>query len=356
MAASLKEVSEYIDDILGVDSLPAIRRSTTRSLEMIEAAESAIRHTVESLSSEEMVAVGDFSVVAVGSVGRLEATDGSDLDFITIFASDSEEAEDERAAFDQTLRRQVLDHAAGIDKVSKGQDLTAPVVVADLADPDSVGGDEDNVSTHTRRILLLTESRAIYSSGPDLRVEGREAVFDIYQRSEFTRGRHLLTLSNDVARYYRTLGMDYKHRVDVQDKPWGIRNVKLRHTRKNWYLSTVLAVVAATADREYLEDEEEELVKELFDLPPCYRLAYALREAGLDAHVSALRLYDRFLNQIGAPGVRDQLREVEHEDRYEDAVFRRLKDNSDHLHERYLDIIGDLPPHWKRHLISHFLL
>lgn len=295
-------------------------------------------------------------MVAVGSVGRLEATEGSDLDFITIFDDDENEAHNNRVEFDQVLRKAVTESASGIEKVSEGQDLTAPVSARELADAESVGGHKDNVSTHTRRILLLTESRTIFSSGHDLRTEARDAVFDIYQRSESTRGRHLLTLSNDIARYYRTLGMDYKHRVDVQDKPWGIRNVKLRHTRKNWYLSTALAVVTATADREYLEQEEEDLVKELFDLPPCHRLAYALRGAGLDAHVSALRLYDRFLELIGMPGVRDELKEVEHEDRYESEIFRRLKDNSNHLHERYLDIIGDLPPHWKRHLISHFLL
>lgn len=353
---SKEEVTAYVESVLGTDSLPAIGAAAKRSEEMIDVASHAIEQATRSVSVDLVKATGDFTVVAVGSVGRGEATEGSDLDFVTLFRGAENSGHLERAQLDQQFRRAVLEAANGIEKVSKGQDLTAPVTVGELADPNSVGGDQDTVATHTRRILILTESRSVFSSGSDMRIKARDSIFDIYQRSEATKGRHLLTLSNDIARYYRTLGMDYKHRIDVQDKAWGIRNVKLRHTRKNWYLSTALAVVAATADREYLEEEEEAVVKELFELSPCYRLAFALRESGLDAHVSALRLYDRFLQQIGTPGVRDELQEVDHEDRYENEVFRRLKDNSDHLHERYLDIIGHLPPHWKRHLISHFLL
>ncbi len=354
---SKEKVSAYVQSVLGTDSLPAISAAAQRSERMIEHAAQAIEQATESMSKELLEATGDFTVVAVGSVGRGEATEGSDLDFVTLFAgAEDDTGNDERVQVDRQFRKMVLEAANGIEKVSKGEDLTAPVTVGELADPNSVGGDQDTVATHTRRILLLTESRAIFSSSSDMRLKARDSIFDIYQRSEATKGRHLLTLSNDIARYYRTLGMDYKHRIDVQDKAWGIRNVKLRHTRKNWYLSTALAVVASTADREYLEEEEEALVKELFELPPCYRLAFALREAGLDAHVSALRLYDRFLKEIGSPGVRDELQQVDHENRYGNEVFRRLKDNSDHLHERYLDIVGDLPPHWKRHLISHFLL
>lgn len=180
----------------------------------------------------------DICLVAVGSVGRQEALGASDLDIIPVLGPKTATANFDK--HDRALRERIFSKL-GI-KVSKGEDLTRFVDIATLTDPDTIGGNKDDSSALTQRILILLESTQVGGKYPIREV--RKKILEAYAGSERTRGRHVLSLCNDLARYFRTLCIEYKAKVDVQSKDWCTRNLKLRHTRKIWYFSCMLSIVS----------------------------------------------------------------------------------------------------------------
>lgn len=364
MPISQDGIDAFIVEHLGAEAVTAIREAQRRSKEIIQNSRAILAENMHALEDEffgEGVPVPVLTWVAVGSVGRLEATEESDLDLILLYDlppnADEEDVGTRISGLDQAARVRLREKLTGVTGVSHGQELTGPTTIKSLRDSAGVGGRKDTVEKLTKRTLILSESRTIYpNSETDLRLNARQAIMEAFQASSVTRGRHLLSLVNDIVRYYRTLCVDYKSRVDAEGKPWGIRNIKLRHGKKLWFVSTALAIISATADRESHPDEEEERCQELLDLSPVHRLAYALQVSGLAAHLSLLRIYDQFLLRIGDATARAELEKIEHSERYTSEVFRELKTNSDHLHERFLDVFADLPSHWRSQLLSHFLL
>jgi hypothetical protein len=70
----------------------------------------------------------------------------------------------------------------------------------------------------------------------------RRRILEAYAE-ERTSGRHVLSFCNDIARYYNTLCIEYKAKIDEEGKDWCTRNMKLRHSRKLWYFSNILSIV-----------------------------------------------------------------------------------------------------------------
>lgn len=288
--------------------------------------------------------------VVTGSLGRLEALEASDVDLMLLVPPGLKA--DDFQNLDQAIRVR-LRETLNIE-VSKGENLTSPTSQEDIASPGRIGGDNDNVTFLTKRILLLTESRAVVR--PESRLAFRDAIFRAYFERAQTKGRHLLSLINDLTRYYRTVCVDYKSRIDHEGKPFGARNMKLRHARKYWFFSTMMATVAAAARFEHNLDRAEKEAKLLLDRTPTERLLGSLEQANLLQHAVVICWYDRFLGLIGNPQVRTELESTNHAERYRSDAFREMKENSDNLHLAMLEIIEALPPHWQRHLLSHFLL
>lgn len=189
---------------------------------------SDVRMVCDGFLTSRGVKLEDVCMVIVGSVGRQEALEASDVDLIPVLSS-----AEVLAAFllrDKPLRQELRDKL-GV-KVSQGDDLTKCVSLEELTDPESIGGEKDGSSALTKRILILTEGK---QAGGQLPLnEVRQAVMKAYAGAERSRGRHVLSLCNDVARYYRTLCIEYKAKADDPDKDWCTRNMKLRHSRKFW--------------------------------------------------------------------------------------------------------------------------
>lgn len=288
--------------------------------------------------------------VVTGSLGRLEALEASDVDLMLLVPPGLKA--DDFKNLDQAIRVRLREALA--IKVSKGENLTSPTSHEDIASPSRIGGDNDNVTFLTKRILLLTESRAVVR--PEARLAFRDAIFGAYFKHVQTKGLHLLSLINDLTRYYRTVCVDYKARIDHEGKSFGARNMKLRHARKYWFFSTMLATVAAAARFERNLDRAELEAKSLLDKTPTERLLGSLEQANMLQHAVVICWYDRFLGLIGDPQVRTELEGTDHAERYRSKAFREMKENSDNLHLAMLEIIEALPPHWRRHVLSHFLL
>lgn len=291
--------------------------------------------------------------VLVGSVGRQEALEASDIDLIPVLQSPAA-----LAAFqphDKALRQEIQEKLHL--KVSQGNDLTRCASLEELIDPESIGGEKDGSSPLTKRVLILTEGKQAGGKLPLNAV--REAIMKAYAGAERSRGRHVLSLCNDIARYYRTLCIEYKAKVDDSDKGWCTRNVKLRHSRKFWYFSCLMSIVALADSNPQGNEPYVAGLLEAFEKPSVQRLFNAVPE---QQHSSAGRITEPFawfLDFMATQSHRDKLAQIAHDKRYEmtlDNPFPAVKFNSDKLHQEMLLLIDSLPAHQRRRILSWFLL
>jgi hypothetical protein len=208
----------------------------------------------------------------VGSVGRFEALQASDLDFTPVVRTP--QALEKFKPHDQPLRARLRDQL-GVD-VSKGEELTAPATLEELSNPALIGSKEDGSDKLTRRILILTEGKQAGGAFPIQDI--RRKILEAYSGEDRSRGRHVLSLGNDLARYYRTVCIEYKSKVEGRDEKWGIRNMKLRHNRKFWFFSCVLTVVHLAETNPQGDEPYIRGLLEAFDRPPFQRLFDAVGE------------------------------------------------------------------------------
>ena len=258
--------------------------------------------------------------VALGSHGRHEAGSASDLDLAYLHDPATcapQDAERDRAACVRALR------AAGFDVPEKTfrRAIPLPELVA------NVGGPLDTHEHLTHRALLLTESAWLRD-----REASRDAwdrLFALY-RDGFTRGRHMASLLNDLHRYYRTVCLDYRWKIEEADKGWALRYLKLRHSRKTLHLGNLVVHCAARALAP--DGGFDAVLAARIRLPPLLKIALSLHDLG-DAAICAelWRRYDAFLALLEDSGVRSELEGLASRDEAASAAFRELKDNARRL-------------------------
>lgn len=340
---------ECLKACLKGDRLAIYTRAAELSHKLIQQA----RDTIDTFLSERSIDHGDLCFAVVGSVGRLEALEASDFDVIPI--ANSASALENYKTHDKDLRKR-LSEALGV-KVSAGEDLTKPTSLEELTRAEAIGGDADDSSQLTKRILILSESRQAGGSLPVMDV--RSKILGAYASADRTSGRHALSLCNDIARYFKTLCIEYKAKIDEENKDWCTRNIKLRHSRKIWYFSCMLSMVDAA---ESPPDDEDKFISSLLkhlDTSPSERIVNALSKAGRISAGRLLESYALFLEFMSQANNRAALSRVSHSARYAmtlDNPFPSMKFNSDLIHSEIMSIIDELPPGTRRRLIGWFLL
>jgi predicted nucleotidyltransferase len=179
----------------------------------------------------------DASIVAVGSLAREEFTSGSDIDW-TLILDGISRPQDEQLASDI---RKVLD---SIGKKQPGPEGVFGTLVSSHDLIHRIGGESDTNSNTTRRILLLLESVPLGRS------EAHDRVLNniLFRYLSEDRGLWFGSneskvprfLFNDVARYWRTMAVDFAYKQRTRDKGFLLRNTKLRMSRKLLFLAGML--------------------------------------------------------------------------------------------------------------------
>ncbi|OJS99845.1 nucleotidyltransferase domain-containing protein [Marinobacter nauticus] len=246
-----------------------------------------------------------ITIVTVGSYGRGEASESSDLDLYILFNSDRD-AEDVISSELSSIKR-VLDSIVPNETGSTGT-FGANVCIRFSDIQNNIGGKNDTNADITRRLLFLLEGTWLY--GNKRFRSYRQDLLARYIKPSGSDGKLARFLLNDIIRYYRTIATDFEHKVSDQNKEWGLRQAKLRFSRKILYFSGILAV-AETADLP--QQQTLEKISDWFDYQGLERIYEAA--PGLQQTRKVMELYEHFLAQISDPEIRQTLERLEKEER-----------------------------------------
>ena len=275
-----------------------------------------LRENLEALPLDNRI------VLVYGSFARREASEQSDVDFSMI-------SEQQGASSDLLHRVQKAIAEIVPNGPSSGGAFGNEVGCDELLR--NIGGQDDDNANITHRVLILLEADWLFNSA-GLR-DFRREILERYIRKEMTDHQLALFLLNDIIRYYRTVAVDYEFKTSggMNSKPWAIRNIKLVFSRKLLYASGLFSI-GMTADR--ARDEKIKILEDLFELPVIERMKEI---CGPSKTEGVLASYNRFLEELETPEVRDMLISLTRKDR-QNATFRRVKNEGHHFTRELLKL------------------
>ncbi|MGB8065950.1 MAG: hypothetical protein WCF26_28965 [Candidatus Sulfotelmatobacter sp.] len=217
-----------------------------------------------------------------------------------------------------------------------------------------IGGQEDTNKNTTQRILLLLESVSIGDSSAHERVKG-----EIVQRyleeepylversgSRFKVPRFLL---NDIVRFWRTMAVDFASKQrDRRGEGWGLRNAKLRMSRKLIFVSGLLTCFSCQLDNDLQSKTADDAtgqdvarnrhlaylqnhILQQISRTPLDILARAAKQYRVESSTAEALFssYDDFLGVVGDASKRESLKRLKAEDARQDPVFGEVREISE---------------------------
>lgn len=296
-------------------------------------------------------------VLAVGSYGRLEAhPEVSDFEWITVY-DDALVGKDEARRFQADLTGFLAD-VFGRNRLSINKTFGDICSIAGLCT--NVGGEADTNRTLTYRMLALAEGTVLHHNDAYEKIIA--GLAKTYGGSH-TAGHRLLSLATDIARYWRTLRIDFKFKVDEGGKHWAVRNLKLRSSRRMWYLASALHLVAFGPRIEYASSK-------IFDLEgvkmfmrdmggnPVTRLLRSAEQLAADEKIISklLSTYDLVQQELNDPATRNHLDQLVGGKRFDDKTYESIRSKCADLHKTAADLILNLPLDARREVVEMFLL
>ena len=273
---------------------------------------------------------GNATVVLMGSWGRREITSESDDDFMVLFAGTP----------GHPARPSIEDVARALGGRPPGPEeiFGSHVLLDDLRE--KIGREEDTNANLTRRMLLMLESLAI--CGEQVHADARRALIAGYLDANVKDFRPPRFLLNDLIRYWRTIAVDFESKMRARKgEGWGLRNAKLRLSRKALFAGGLLPVLDC---HRYPVSEMLDYLDARMSVPPLDRLADAFVDRGaLDAGVRALTAYDEFLAILDDSEKRMELSELDVEGAAESTLFRRIAELGKEFEAGLLALLFDNP-------------
>ena len=279
----------------------------------------------------ESVEVGrDATVVLTGSWGRHEVTSESDDDFMVVFEGSIRDGA--RPSVEQVAR--ILGgRAPGVEDI-----FAKPVSLEDLRG--KIGRDEDTNANLTRRMLFILESVAV--CGAEVHARARTALISGYLAANVKDYRPPRFLLNDLVRYWRTIAVDFESKMRARKgEGWGLRNAKLRLSRKALFAGGLLPVLGCYR---YPAADMLDYLDERMSVPPLDRIADVFLDHGApDPGVRALNAYDEFLAILDDSDQRTQLSELAMEEARESQLFTRIAELGKEFEAALLTLLFDDP-------------
>lgn len=311
----------------------------------LRAARAASRETRKDLDALLSSRIGkyaseDTSLVVFGSLAREEWTSKSDLDWTYL-----------------------IDGGANSDHLRISQEIQKVFKEAGYADPGptgifgnmafshdiihQIGGQHDTNRNTTQRILLLLESCPI-----GRRTDAHERVIRGVINRYVEEDVHPLTrdaqryrvprfLLNDIVRFWRTMAVDFASKQrDRAGEGWGLRNAKLRLSRKLIFASGMLVCFSANLDSQLnaqISTDKDAIklklvnhIRDVVRLTPLQILARSIEQYGVpDTTAKELfGAYADFLRLLDDEASRDALKALRASDSRTDATFQRVRDIS----------------------------
>jgi len=293
---------------------------------------------------------GNVAVVLMGSWGRHELTAGSDDDYVVVVRGLAPagggwgSAHATAAAVAERFARD----PGGFSAPGRQGVFAEVVHSVDLL---RVGLDDDTNTNLTRRMLLVLESVAACHA--DVLAGVRLDVIQDYLSDALRDHRPPRFLLNDLVRYWRTIGVDFvaKDR-ERAGAGWGLRNAKLRTSRKLLFASGLLPVLRchelrAEAIAAFLADQ--------FAMPPTDRVADAFLRYGAAAEgAAALAAYDAVIALLDDDAARAELRALDGRAAADRSPrWREVAELGATLEQRLLGLLfeTDLGPVTKRYAV-----
>jgi len=315
-------------------------------LASLKKAREASRQTREGLDALLSAKIGkyaseDTSLVVFGSLAREEQTSKSDLDWTYLI--------------DGGAKSDHLQITQDIQRVFKENEIGEPGPTGTFGNMafshdiiHQIGGQSDTNKNTTQRILLLLESRPI-----GRRTEAYDRVVTAVIDRYLDEDTHLLThdsekyrvprfLLNDIVRFWRTMAVDFANKQrDRAGKGWGLRNAKLRMSRKLIFASGLLVCFSSNLDsnlQSRISTDKNDIklklvnhIREYVQLTPLEVMAKSIELYGIPDSVAQALFgsYTEFLQILNDKPSREALENLRSENSRTDPTFKRIREVSE---------------------------
>ena len=293
---------------------------------------------LSALSTPPPVDSEDRSVVAFGSIAREEATEDSDLDWALLVDG---QADPQHLQITQEIAQRFADlglKEPGPTGVFGHMAFSHEII-------HNIGGESDTNRNLTQRILLLLESVSVSQKREayDRVITGvlhRYLLEDAGLSHAGAQGNLPRFLLNDIARFWRTMAVDFANKQrERAGRGWGIRNAKLRFSRKLIFASGLLVCYRCVLDPPQGPPEDTgsgyanailDQLKECVRFTPLDNVADAVLKYGVSSEVAKklLGCYDQFLGVLRDPGKRKELDNLTPNDAASSVTFQEVRQNS----------------------------
>jgi hypothetical protein len=272
----------------------------------------------------------DATVVLTGSWGRREITSESDDDFMVLFQGSARPG--------CTPSVEEVAQVLGARPPGPEEIFAAHVWLEELKG--KIGRDEDSNANLTRRMLFMLESVPV--CGEEVHARARSALIEGYLEANVKDYRPPRFLLNDLVRYWRTIAVDFESKMRARKgEGWGLRNAKLRLSRKALFAGGLLPVLECYR---HSKGDMLEHLNERMAVPPLDRIADAFADYGaFDTGVRALNAYDEFLAILDDSAKRKELSELGVAQRSESPLFSRIAELGKEFEAGLLALLFDNP-------------
>ncbi len=265
------------DDFPRADRAPSLAAARGYSLDCVARAQVALTAHADTLDAIETVA-------AAGSLGRLEATPGSDFDCVVVARPGADGA---RVAA-QTSRVITLLEATGLKPPKAGGIYRQAVAREALLDEAALGSLEEPAAVFGKRMALLLDARPLFREAACRSLQ--QAVLRWYGHGFHAAdpGRGWTYLLNDLVRYVHAYAAWQQYAFSAGgDDSWWLRQAKLRTSRCLTFAGLMVLLGASHA-----RPDKHAWLCERLALTPLQRVADSMSRHDPSALAELVTIYD----------------------------------------------------------------